>query len=187
MTGPSYHARTHLHGGTDPLAITGVEIPFAYINTTSGSNISHAGGNGVTVYVPFPSGNFVTNTPSLFTVGTDSFGAGVNTIKIGAGGTYKFFFTVQFFSTAAGSRQTVFYDPPLHESGFQFPNPDRIAVSGAQIDGGFWEFGYGDNATDGYTFPRGGGMWVESHAAGAFTFAAQMYIEWVSSTRYLFG
>lgn len=179
MTGPPYHARTHLPGGTDPI---GDIYPWAYIGVT---NVTVASGTGVDTVIDFPEARFQTSDAGIYEWGADTFGRGVNTIRLRAGGTYKVYITAQYSGIAAGRAPTVYYDPPLFNSTFQFGNPQVFTVSGVQAEASFQEFIFGDAPTDGFTFPTGGAVYITNDAAGAFQAAGvSMFIQRLSTQRF---
>lgn len=159
------------------------EVSFAYVSI---ANVTIGSGSSVQTAMDFPSNRFVTNDDASFAYGLDSFSRGVHTIRFLTGGSFKLYITAQYPSIAAGRKPVVFYDPPLLESGFQFGDPQIQTISGVQNQASFWEFQYGDNATDGFAFPRGGAVYVTNDAAGTFQAYVSLYIERLSSTRYTF-
>lgn len=179
MTGPTYHARTHLPGGTDPL---GDIYPWAYIAT---NNVTIASGASTVTNIDFPEARFQTSDPGIFEYGLDTFGRTVHTIRLRAGGTYKVFISAQYTGIAAGRSPRVYYDPPLFNGTFQFGNPEVLTNSSIQSEASFQEFVFGDTPTDAFTFPAGGAVFVTNDAAGGFTAAGvSMFIQRLSTQRF---
>ena len=192
MTGPSYHARTHLVGGTDPLTIVTPGIPWAQTNQ-GGTTLSIPGTNVATYFSVHDTGGtdrFSTSDATIFAnTSTTSFtGSAVYGIQINAPGTYM----VQgnFFWRSQGTigRGIVGYYSQSNGSGpsnFQFGRTN--ALTGDNFDGGaaaaglphlsFYEF----FSVSSSQLAGVNALYAQVLSGGASTVSAQMFIFQVST------
>jgi hypothetical protein len=132
MTGPSYHARTHLPGGSDPLAISGV-TNWAYSGSTSSKTFPAA------VTTPFggASNGFYTNAPTVFAQGTTVFGGtAYYGIKFLTAGHYLPTACFNLQSAPAGTVQyeLVQFAGGADQSGFNSGHIEVIFPAGGHVD-----------------------------------------------------
>lgn len=174
------HGRRHRKRGTDPV---GDQLEWA---SAWADQFVVASGSSVETAADFTTGNFLTNAPGVFERGSDTFGRGVDTIRIKIPGSYKVHVSAQFTGIAAGRLPLVYYDPPLPVSNLQFGHPQIQVVSGVLANAFFWEINSGDVINDAITFPTGGAAWVRNDTTGTFNAAVQMHIEVLDPDRFVF-